>query len=180
MSDCEEIRDSLGAWLDGELSPADASRVQSHLDRCPLCLGEVKGFERIQDTYKTFMESRVSNVAFEPFWTELRGRIERRRSWRAEFVNWFQVALPPPRLGWAIPLVILLFLGILSVERIWPPWDSSAKKTNLAAVETIDAHGLNVAVFRESKTKTTIIWLFQNQETENEASAEPTATSPSF
>lgn len=180
MSDCEGIRDSLGAWLDGELSPADALRVQSHLDRCPSCLGEVRGLERIQETYKRLMESRASQVAFEPFWADLRGRIERGRSWRAELVNCSQAALSPPRLGWAIPLVILLFLGILSVKQIWPPWGSGAKKANLAAVETIDAHGLNVAVFRESKTKTTIIWLFQNQETEHEASAEPTAASPSF
>ncbi len=44
----------------------------------------------------------------------------------------------------------------------------ASNASNFASVESIDAHGRNVALLREDETKTTVIWLYQNQEGENE------------
>ncbi len=82
--------------------------------------------------------------------------------------------MAPPRLAWAVPAAIVLILGLFSLQQYFPG------PTNQAAVESIDGHGFNVALLREAKTKTTVIWLFDNQESENEASADSASTDTAF
>ena len=40
MSDCERMREALGAYILGALDEHEAARVRSHLDRCPPCRAE--------------------------------------------------------------------------------------------------------------------------------------------
>lgn len=37
---CGEVREAIVAWLDGELTPAEATRVAEHLDACEACAAE--------------------------------------------------------------------------------------------------------------------------------------------
>lgn len=46
---CTETRDNLVAWLDGELSPEEADRVESHLASCPACMRERAALETSGD-----------------------------------------------------------------------------------------------------------------------------------
>jgi len=50
----------------------------------------------------------------------------------------------------------------------------------IAAVDSIDAHGRNVALLREYDSKTTVIWLYEDQEGENETAEEPPPPGPAF
>jgi hypothetical protein len=73
--------------------------------------------------------------------------------------------------------VVLALLGVLSWDLFWrlgPPANS------FTAVESIDAYGRNVALLREDETKTTVIWLYQNQEGEDESPGTNTENSHSF
>ncbi len=38
---CEEVREQLSAWLDGELAEAEHARVAAHLDSCAACRREL-------------------------------------------------------------------------------------------------------------------------------------------
>jgi hypothetical protein len=79
--------------------------------------------------------------------------------------------------AWAVPATIVIVLALLSLDsfrKLVTP------RNNFAAVESIDAHGRNVALWREDETKTTVIWLYHNQEGENESSGENSETGPSF
>jgi anti-sigma factor RsiW len=176
---CEEIEKLLGAWLDRELNQFEAERVESHLQECDACFKEKQQLERIQDSLKRALELRASGLAFEPFWREVRRRILEQKPWYAELWDWIRFSLYAPRLTWAIPLVIVGLLGVLTVEQFVPGLGLGPARSNVA-VESIDGHGLNVAVFRESKTKTTVIWLFENQEDEQESSGESASPQPSF
>jgi predicted anti-sigma-YlaC factor YlaD len=178
--DCEEIRKSLGAWLDRELGASDAADFERHLQSCASCAAEKSRLERIESSLKRMLESEASRVAFEPFWAGVRRRIAEHRSWRARAADWARAAFVPPRLAWAVPAMIILVLGILSLEQFFPGWRSGFGQTNLAAVESIDGHGFNVALLREAKTKTTVIWLFENQESENETAADPVSSEQAF
>ncbi|TMA12434.1 MAG: hypothetical protein E6J89_04670 [Deltaproteobacteria bacterium] len=169
---CEEVQRSLEAWLDRELNQSEAERVGSHLLECPLCSEDRRQLEHLQDALRNSLEVRASGLAFEPFWSEVRRRILEQKPWHVQFLDWVRFTLYPARLTWAIPVVIVFLLLILSLEQLVPGWGLGPGTSNLAAVESIDGHGLNVAVFRESKTKTTVIWIFQNQEGEDEAADE--------
>ena len=175
---CANIQERLGAWLDGELNPVEGERVELHLQQCHLCLGEKSRLERLDSTLRSTLEAEAAKIAFEPFWAGVHARIVEERSWRARVFDWFRLTLTPPRLAWAVPAIILLLLGVLSLERFVPGLGFG--QTNLASVESIDGRGMNVALLRESKTKTTVIWLFEDHEGETESTAEPASADPAF
>ncbi len=176
---CEATKRLLGTWLDGELGSAEAREIQKHTEECPACSEEKRRLTHLQASLGAVFQAQASGLDFEPFWNGVRRRILEDHAPRAGFLDWLRFALPPQRLAWAIPLVIVFILGVFSLEQFFPKW-RGGNKGNLAAVESVDGHGFNVAVFRESKTKTTVIWLFQNQEEEDESSAESAPTDPAF
>jgi sugar (pentulose or hexulose) kinase len=47
-------------------------------------------------------------------------------------------------------------------------------------VDSIDSHGHNVALLRENESKTTVIWLYQDQEGEDEAAEDTAKSGPAF
>lgn len=46
---CESVREQLGAYVDGELDPADRAIVSSHLDMCARCSDAVEAIREIGD-----------------------------------------------------------------------------------------------------------------------------------
>ena len=174
MRDCKFIRESLGVWLDGALNASDAEAIRLHLESCGLCDGERRQLEKLHSSLKSLLVADVPRVAFEPFWRGVQERIATKRSWREEVTEWARSIFAGPGLAWAIPAVIVILLGVVSFWKLGP------QRNNFAAVESIDAHGRNIALLREDETKTTVIWLYQNQEGENESSEETTDTGPSF
>jgi len=178
---CEDIKDRVGAWMDGELSPACAEEVRVHLESCTACCEERRQLEKLQVSLKAVLVAGPSSVSLERFWPGVEQRINRKPVWHEDFFGWVRDLLTPPQLAWAVPAVIvLLLLGAFSFELFWPGTRLSGQRNNFASVESIDAFGRNVAVLRENETKTTIIWLYQNQEGENESTGEKTEASPSF
>ena len=177
MTDCGFIRVSLGRFLDGELSDSEAQMVRLHLENCPLCDAERRQMEKLESSLKSLLLSNGPPIAFEPFWDGIRERIAARRNWREDIKEWGRSIFIRPGLAWTVPAVIAILLAMVSLESFWK---SGAQRNNFAAVESIDAHGRNVALLREDETKTTVIWLYQNQESENESSGENAETSHSF
>jgi hypothetical protein len=76
--------------------------------------------------------------------------------------------------------VIVIVLAGLSIDSFLPNAKLGVQPDNLATVESIDAYGRNVALLHEGETNTTVIWLYQPQESENDSSAEPSESKPSF
>ena len=44
---CEENREQLNAFLDGELTPSARVRLEAHLSECPSCTAELLGLQRV-------------------------------------------------------------------------------------------------------------------------------------
>jgi anti-sigma factor RsiW len=175
MTTCENIRESLDGWLDGELNQADAEAIRLHVESCSECKEERRQLERLDASLKSILESEASRVAFEPFWHAVQQKIAVQPKWYNGVVEWIRPAFAGPRLAWAVPVVIVLLLGGLWMASLWRV---GAPRNNFATVESIDAHGRNVALLREDETKTTVIWLYQ--EGEDESSQENTETGHSF
>ena len=180
MKHCDDIREFLGAWLDGELNPSKAEMVRSHVAGCSACAEERRQLEKLQVAMKSVFSTEGGRIAFEPFWRGVRNRIEENRSWHVELIEWLRSALEAPRLVWAVPAMIVIFIVAFSLNSIWPSLRWGGQRNNYAAVESIDAHGRNVALLREDDTKTTVIWLYQNPEGENETPEEPAQNGPAF
>ena len=179
MNSCEQIRESLGAWLDGELSRADSEAVRLHLGGCNACGEERRKLEKLDGMMKAMLVPDA-DIAFEPFWRGVRNRIEERRSWTADWSERLRAWFALPSLGWAVPAVIVLLLAAISYDKYFPDWHSGAPRNNFAAVESIDGYGRSVALLREDESKTTVIWLYQNQEGDDESAGENAPKAPTF
>lgn len=180
MKTCDDIKPVLGAWLDGELGRSEAEAVRGHVAGCASCAEERRQLEKLQATMESVFATEGERIAFEPFWRGIQERIEDRRSWRVEWIDRVRTGIGAPSLVWTIPVAIAVLIAVLSLKSFWAGSRWGAPQNNFAAVESIDAHGRNVALLRENDSKTTVIWLYQNPEGENETTEDPAQGGPSF
>lgn len=180
MTDCENIRESIGRWLDGELSPTESEAAREHVLACAVCAETRRQFQKIDTTLKSVLAAEAARVEFTPFWREVQRRVNRKRAWYADLLDWSRALLAAPRVAWAVPAVIALLLGLFSLDSYWSGWRFGASRNSFAAVDSIDAHGRSVALLRENETKTTVIWLYEDQEVEHEAAEEASKSGPAF
>jgi anti-sigma factor RsiW len=176
MSQCETVQQSIGPWLDGELKVTDGEMVRRHVEGCPECGAEHRRLEKIHATFADILSKESSQIEFAPFWREVRRRIDETQPWYQGLIEWARSISTSPRSAWAVPAAIVLVLGFLSLTK----WPVGGQVNNYASVESIDTHGRNVALLREDETKTTIIWLYQDSEGENENVDETTNSGPAF
>jgi anti-sigma factor RsiW len=176
MKICDNIRESLGAWLDGELSPSESEAVRAHVNACPVCREERRQLEALNASVNKALASAAEPIRFEALWRGVERRILEKQPWYAEWIEWGRGLIGGPALAWGIPAVIGLLIALYSMGI----WKDETPRNNFATVESIDAYGRNVALLRENETRTTVIWLYQNQEGENENAGQASDNSPTF
>jgi hypothetical protein len=76
-------------------------------------------------------------------------------------------------------VVIALLLAAVSLDSYFPGWRGGARNS-FATVESIDAYGRSVALLRENESKTTVIWLYEDQEGENGTADDSAKSAPAF
>jgi len=179
MNGCENRIEAIERWLDGELSGAEAESLRVHVTACAECAETQRRLEKIQRTLQGALRAEAQQLEFQPFWRAVQIRINEKRPWHREALERLRSAFPASRAAWAVPAVIALLLAAISLESYLPFW-RGAGRNSFATVESIDAYGRNVALLREYDTKTTVIWLYQDQEGENEAAEETAPSGPAF
>jgi hypothetical protein len=175
MNGCEDKVASIERWLDGDLSGAESESLRVHMVACAGCSEARRRLEKLQSTLTGVLLSEAQPVDFMPFWRAVQLRINEKRPWYQDALDWMRGVLPASRLAWVVPAVIALLLAGVSLESYW-----RGGRNAFATVESIDAYGRNVALLREYDTKTTVIWLYQDQEGENEAAEETAPSGPAF
>jgi predicted anti-sigma-YlaC factor YlaD len=181
MNSCAEIRDSIGAWLDGELVGERADSVRLHVESCAACAEEQRQLAELDLAMRTVLESEAARLDVARFWPEIRRRIEARSpSWYERVAEWAAPVFRAPSFAWAVPAVIVLLIGALYFDLFTQSLSIGSPRNNFATVESIDAYGRNVALLREHESKTTVIWLYQNPDSENEAAGEVVDKGPAF
>jgi anti-sigma factor RsiW len=176
MRDCEAIRESIGSWLDDELSAAESESVRVHLASCSDCGEMRRRLEKMHLELKTALTSEAPQIEFMSFWRGVERRINQKRAWYDDFLDWSRDLFAAPRLAWTVPVAIGVLLVLVSTD----VWRLGGSRNSFASVESIDAYGRSVALLREQETKTTVIWLYQDQEGENEAAEDTAKSAPTF
>ena len=177
MMSCDEIRDSLGAWLDQELEATAAEEVRAHLERCPACLRQKERLELLDATLKRALESRSAEVTFDGVWSAVERGIRKPVPWYQPLWDRIDFGFSPFRPAWVLSFAAVLFLGAFLLVRYLPEWSA---RNSFTFVESLDAHGSNVALFRDSGSRTTVIWLFESPENQDEVSEEAPAANAGF
>ncbi|MGH7887331.1 MAG: zf-HC2 domain-containing protein, partial [Candidatus Binatia bacterium] len=145
MTNCETIRESIGSWLDGELSPGESEFVRMHVAGCVACGEARRQLEKLDLTLKEQLAAEALRIEFMPFWREVQRRINQKRAWHVELLDWCGDFFTAPRIAWSVPAVIALVLAVFSFDSYLPGWGA---RNNFVSVESIDAHGRSVALLR--------------------------------
>ena len=177
MSDCERIEQLLERWDDGELSDAEGAVVRDHVSDCARCRAAQRALQQIHAALHQALVVNAPKLEFAPFWRSIESRIHERTPWhqvlRDRARDWFAA----PRTAWAIPAAIAVLIALFSYESYL---SFGRSRNNFATVESIDSYGRSVALLREDESKTTVIWLYQNPEGDDEAAEETPQPGPAF
>jgi len=179
MTNCDTIREKIGSWLDGKLDPSECESVRVHLIDCTGCADARRQHEKINLALREQLVAEAAQIDFATFWRGVRERIEQKRPWHEIWLERWRDLVSAPKVAWSVPAIIVLVLAWFSIDSYLPGW-RIMQRNNFAAVESIDAHGRSVALLRENETRTTVIWLYQDQEGENEAAEGETKSGPAF
>ena len=180
MTNCENMRESMSRWLDGELSPRESAAVQSHVATCAGCAEARRQLESLQRALTGVLVADAAPIEFIPFWREVQRRINSKRPWYEDISQWAREVFTAPRVAWGVPVVIVVLLAVFSLDSYFPGNPFGGGRNSFASVESIDAHGRSVALLRENESKTTVIWLYQNEEGENETGEDGAKSGPTF
>jgi hypothetical protein len=176
MTECERIREAIGRWLDGEASVAESESVRLHLESCADCREARRRLEKLHAALARAFAAEAAQIEFAPFWRAVEARLGRKSRWYDDWDERLRGFLTPPRIAWAVPLAIGLMLAVFYADRL--PFRGS--RGSFASVESIEAYGRNVALWRQNESKTTVIWLYQEQEGENETADDSAQSAPAF
>ena len=177
MNECERIEDSIGRWHDGELGADESAVVRAHVTGCDNCSAAQRRLEKTEHALSAVLAAEARKIEFAPFWRELERRIEQKTPWHEQLRERARGWVGAPRAAWAIPALIAVLIALLSYDSYLPSW---RPRNNLATVDSIDAYGRSVALLREDESKTTVIWLYQDQEDDDEAAEETPQPGPAF
>lgn len=176
---CEAVKKLLEAWSDGELGGDETEAVRGHLEICLSCRSEGEKLERLHDTIRKALREKAGEVRFDPFWAGLEERIAAKRPWWTRLADWANPAFGLGRIGWAVSLALVLAIAVLSLPNSYKTWFFGSNRAR-TRIESIDTHGFNVAVFREAQTRTTVIWLFSEEEDDDETQEEYDSENPTL
>jgi anti-sigma factor (TIGR02949 family) len=115
---CEEVREQLSAWLDGELAEEERARVAAHVDSCAACRREADQFVALNAALGHLAAPMPPGLA-----ARVLARVQppRRRRW------WQDLAL-------AASLVIGLIAGGTLARDFYPP-SANGTGPEIAALE---------------------------------------------
>ena len=92
MDTCQEFAALLDLYVDGELPPAEAERVQAHLETCGVCRSYVDDIQAIRAAFPTIEDTPVPEGFADGVMAAIRaGKAPRKRQ---SAPRWARVALP--------------------------------------------------------------------------------------
>lgn len=78
---CEDSKERMMAYLDGELGETELLEFTSHLERCEACRRELEQLEKIKEVSRGMRFIKPSDEVWDQHWTCIYNRVERGAAW---------------------------------------------------------------------------------------------------
>ena len=139
MDRCDELRDYLAAYADGELDETLGTRVREHVEACADCRGELEGLERVDAMFRAAVVPEVPARDWE--------RMSRALD-RAMGASASPAAAPARRgwlSGWLIPASALAAAAALvAAFLLWPAGPPSSSSSSIVITDLETGPGYDI------------------------------------
>lgn len=145
---CDEIREELISFAEGELASARHHRVAAHLGGCAACAWEVERLAEVLSRTRALPTPEMPEAFWADFGAAVRQRVAAEAPPRAPFfqrvgawrdrLTWLRLV---PALGAAVAAGVLLAFGLARIPRVPPsppPAESVAVSDSLAIAQHLD------------------------------------------
>jgi predicted anti-sigma-YlaC factor YlaD len=128
--DCDSCKNSLQAYLDGELDGSRFAEIEHHLQQCPQCKAELDRLVKMRGLLRDIKDVEVPAGERETFIRALRDRIESEQ---------VRTQVPQKQGSWRPALVFAIVVVLVLIVLVYIPGDSRSTKIapapGLSAVE---------------------------------------------
>jgi len=130
---CKSFEEWIALYVEGDLDPARARSVESHLESCTSCQRFAKELEASQAIVKELAVESLDRASFDVVRKRVMQEVNRRQA-RAVWWRFFSPALAQWHPAWAVSLVVLVALGLLSQWQLWRKPAESDRRDGPATV----------------------------------------------
>ena len=78
---CEDYKERMMAYLDGELGEAELQEFSAHLEACGACREELEKLEKLKEVSRGMRFFKPSDEVWDRHWTCIYNRVERGVAW---------------------------------------------------------------------------------------------------
>ncbi len=155
---CQNIRDRLGAYYDGQLSPQSARELEAHLRHCESCARRLAENRLLSGVFSELAREEAARGGSVSLWPAIRLSLAKETavSKRHSGGKLLSLLLRPAWIGLglstAAAVLTLVFSGVLSKSRL---------PENYCRIESISAPENNLMIYRGESDGLTIIWLME-------------------
>jgi anti-sigma factor RsiW len=166
---CSSVSKLLEKYFDREVTDKERLLVESHLQSCLPCRDALMSMEGLRTLIKSPVEEAVQQEDFPWVWQKIDREIRSQEegSWWQSLRSWMGLSPLFKKKVW-IPAVatiaILLFISTQAIFKKIPSYSETS------VVEYIESETYNIMVYESEKTKTTMIWLFDEEDQESSRS----------
>lgn len=151
-SECERLSPNLSAYLDGELSSAERTQVQIHLEGCQKCRETAKELEETNQVLKSlFSPDREPEFDLKRVWKNVESQISFRPSVWARFKAWFSrpVHWLPATAAAAVAVIVI---SVVTMQTK-PP------SIEMSRIESVFSSTGQVMVLQTPESGRPLIWI---------------------
>lgn len=171
---CQEVRKRFDVFLDGELDGRTMRELALHVTRCGSCEAELRGFEKVQETFVQAIDAEVDRLSVADLWSAIERRLDRPRPsvWsrlRELREEPWRRAVPLGAVAAAVLAMAVLVASPWRGEEVQAPSGKLQARSsgaaqvkpvsNAARIERLESSADNVVVWSEPERDTTAIWV---------------------
>lgn len=169
IDSCSSVSKLLEKYFDQEATDKERLLVKGHLQSCPACQHALTSMEGLRTLIKAPVEEAARLEDFPWVWQKIDREIrsQEKVSWWRSLRSWMDISPLFKKKVW-IPAVatiaVLLFISTQVILKKIPSYSETS------VVEYIESETYNIMVYESEKTKTTVIWLFDEEDQESSRS----------
>lgn len=164
---CNDLKERLSAYLDGELNSQETDAIFKHLDTCESCRQELDALESTSKLVGDHIDLQLASFQLDDLYSDVMTAVEADHKEQVTIKELFQenfitrffkgVLSYSPTLA-SVAAILLLTFGVISKMDLQPP---TTAQQETVSVESLEYSKFNAMIYKTKEKNKTVIWLFK-------------------